>query len=154
MRLHQLKVGNPSLHISQIPSLAGSGRGKGGKGLEKVLERQPAVMSLDFIKTHTATKEATIDFLKAHRVIRRLPPQCLNCNRDMTFVKRSQQKSGYTWHCPTRRCGSGESPLAGSFFGKTHLAPGKVLEIMWCWANQMPNKTAGNFYIHSFQNIS
>ena len=121
------------------------GKAKCWKGLTSKDHRQEnPVMSLDFIKQHTATKQASIEFLKLHQVIRRLPPHCMDCNRDMTFVKRSRQQSGYVWHCPIRRCGNNESPLVGSFFEKTKLAPGKVIEIMWCWANQMPNKTAGN----------
>ena len=100
-------------------------------------------MSLEFIKTHTATKRATIDFLQLHQVIRRTPPLCSVCGNTMTFVVRSATKAGFVWHCPNRRHGQRVSPLAGSFFEKSHLAPGKVLEILWCWSLGVPNKTAG-----------
>ena len=152
MRLHQLEVGYQTTHFTNPFSWLDleSGRGKGGKGTGK------AAMSLEFIKTHTASKQATMDFLKLHQVIRRTPPECTNCNRAMNFIRRRRHKVGFLWKCPNKRCGQNKSPLAGSFFEKSHLDPGKALEIIWCWANQMPNKTASNYsnLVIIFQKIS
>ena len=141
MNLHQLESWLRNVHI-YLEETSGKVERHSIPG---IAPKEKSVMSLDFIKNLTSTKEATLDFLKLHSVIRRLPPDCLNCFRPMTFVRKSNRKCGYIWHCPDRRCGESMSPLNGSFFEKTRLAPEKVLEIMWCWANQMPNKTAGNF---------
>ena len=60
----------------------------------------------------------------------------------MTWVKVSSQptRTNHCWRCPGHK-GHKVWPRSGSFFEQSNLPLTKIVGLIFCWANDFPNKT-------------
>ena len=68
---------------------------------------------------------------------------CPTCAGPMTWVKVSagQNRTTHCWRCPGHK-GRKLWPRSGSFFEDSKLPFKKLVVILYCWANDIPNHTA------------
>ena len=66
---------------------------------------------------------------------------CPTCARVMTWVKMSGRQTTHGWRCPVHK-GRKMWPRSGSFFENSKLPMTKVVGLIWCWANDVPNHRA------------
>ena len=59
----------------------------------------------------------------------------------MTWVKMSSRQTTHGWRCASHK-GRKMWPRSGSFFEKSTLPITKVVGLIWCWANDVPNHRA------------
>ena len=66
-----------------------------------------------------------------------------NCARIMTWVKVSggPNRTTHCWRCPGHK-GRKMWPRSGSFFEDSKVPFKKLVGILYCWANDIPNSTA------------
>ena len=68
---------------------------------------------------------------------------CPTCARIMTWVKVSggPNRTTHCWRCPSHK-GRKMWPRSGSIFEDSKLPFRKLVAILYCWANDIPNTTA------------
>ena len=108
-----------------------------------------------------ASPENALQHLRQHRCLRRTAPgktilrcysmkhfnlskseffhtvDCPTCQRPMTGIRFSRTIP-YLWRCPRHR-GNKVTPRSGSFFHDSKLPLVKLVGLIYCWANDIPN---------------
>ena len=76
-----------------------------------------------------------IDFLKQRKLLAS-KVTCTHCQKDKTWTKDETKGDGFFWRCPT--CRKKTSIRHGSFFSKSKLTLPTCVELLFCWAANVP----------------
>jgi len=68
---------------------------------------------------------------------------CSKCRRDRVLIKNKDYKGNYAARCP--RCKKFTSLAKGTFFENTHLSVETIVQLIFCWAMEMPQEVTVNF---------
>jgi transposase-like protein len=83
------------------------------------------------------TKFNVLEWTARRRLIKN-SRQCENCNAPMSLITKTRRTDGYGWRCKT--CKKEQSIRDGSFFSGSHLSIETIIVIVYCWANDFPQK--------------
>ena len=75
-------------------------------------------MDLNWLREVTKDAESAIKFLRDNECLRRSPPKCPECDRNMNCIK--NQRFGLIWRCPTHK-EKKVSIRKGSFFENSKI---------------------------------
>ena len=80
-------------------------------------------MDLNELRNITKDNASAIDFLREKECLRRTPPSCPVCPKNMSLIKDTSY--GYIWRCSAHK-GKRVTIKKGSFFEKSHIPLTKV----------------------------
>ena len=80
-------------------------------------------MDLNELRNITKDNASAVDFLREKECLRRTPPSCPVCPKNMSLIKDTSY--GYIWRCSAHK-GKRVAIKKGSFFEKSHIPLTKV----------------------------
>lgn len=101
------------------------------------------IMSFDILCEIARDEESATIFLQERQCLRRTAPNCIICNRAMTWVKIGVVGK-HVWRCPSHK-GQKVHPRIGSFWENSRLPLAKLLQLAFFWSYSIPNKTCQDF---------
>ena len=87
-------------------------------------------MDLNELRNITKDNASAVDFLREKECLRRTPPSCPVCPKNMSLIKDTSY--GYIWRCSAHK-GKRVAIKKGSFFEKSHIPLTKVSDFNSFW---------------------
>lgn len=102
------------------------------------------IMLLSTLTGITQSFDASLLFLREHRVLPSVAPTCGVCGREMTLVKDSTRRlDGHVFRCPAHK-GTKTSIRAGSFLADANIALAQFIQLVFLWSHRIPVTTTIN----------
>lgn len=100
-------------------------------------------MSFDFIIDIASDDDTAYAFLQERHCIRHATPNCIYCDRIMTWVKSGRGRD-LQWRCPEHKSYKVRA-RSGSFWQNSQLSYSKLLQLAFFWSHNIQNKTCEEF---------